>query len=341
MNVSLRKGARATTAIEGNTLSEADIEKMAAGEKLPPSKEYLRIEVQNILDALNGIRDEVIQGGKSAVLSPELIQNFHRMVGRNLGGHFQAIPGRFRESGHNVVVGAYRPPSGEDAPALVRQFCGWIRSEFKYEAGEQSFRDQIIQAIVAHAYLAMIHPFGDGNGRTARLVEFYILLRAGLPDIASHILSNHYNDTRTEYYRQLDLCVRNRDLTGFIEYAVLGFRDGLNEVLDVVQKNALAMSWQNYIYEKLDARSAAGKTRAVVKRRQIFALAFPVDRWASIDDLISEKGTLAMLYAGKSRATRMRDIEELESLGLVVRQGRKFKGNMELLKGYMPMRRKK
>jgi len=42
----------------------------------------------------------------------------------------------------------------------------------------------------------MIHPFGDSNGRTARLIEFYILLRAGLPDMVSHILSNHYNDTR-------------------------------------------------------------------------------------------------------------------------------------------------
>ena len=70
--------------------------------------------------------------------------------------------------------------------------------------GKQSFQDPVIQAIVAHVYIAMIHPFGDGNGRTARLIEFYILLRAGLPDMASHILSNHYNDTRQEYYRRLD-----------------------------------------------------------------------------------------------------------------------------------------
>ena len=76
-----------------------------------------------------------------------------------------------------------------------------------------------------HVYIAMIHSFGDGNGRTVRLIEFYILLRAGLPDIASHILSNHYNDTRQEYYRQIDLCIRERDLSGFVRYVVQGFRD--------------------------------------------------------------------------------------------------------------------
>ncbi|MDP2993142.1 MAG: Fic family protein, partial [Deltaproteobacteria bacterium] len=113
-----------------------------------------------------------------------------------------------------------------------------------------------MQAIVAHVYIAVIHPCGDGNGRTARLIEFYILLRAGLPDIASHILSNHYNDTRQEYYRRLDLCVRERDLSGFGRYAVQGFRDGLKGVLDIVQANLLEMSWHKFIYDTLDSKKA-------------------------------------------------------------------------------------
>jgi Fic family protein len=341
LTVSLRKGARATTAIEGNTLSEEDIEKMEAGEKLPPSKEYLQIEVQNIIDALNKIRDEVIKEEKNAILFPELIENFNRQVGQNLGDYFQAVPGKLRISGQNVVVGQYRAPLGEDVLNLVQQFCEWIRREFRYEDGDQLFRDQIVQAIVVHIYIAMIHPFGDGNGRTARLVEFYLLLRAGLPDIASHILSNHYNNTRNEYYRQLDVCVKSRELTGFISYAVLGFRDGLNEVLDVVQKNALTTSWQNYIYDKLDSNVAKGKTRAVVKRRRTLALAFPVDRWISLDDLINEKGFLAKIYSGRSNTMQVRDAAELENLGLVIRQDKKLKGNIDIMKGLMPMRKEK
>lgn len=337
--VSLRKGARATTAIEGNTLSEAEVARIDEGEKLPPSKEYLQIEVKNVIDALNQIRTEVIAEDKAFVLSPELIEKFNYFVGKDLGDHFQGMPGKFRASGHNVVVGTYRPPPGADVAPLMLRFCEWMKQTFRYEYGQQSFSEQVLQAIVAHVYLAMIHPFGDGNGRTARLIEFYILLRAGLPDIASHILSNHYNDTRQEYYRRLDLCVRERDLSGFIKYAVLGFRDGLKGVLDIVQMNLLEMSWHKFIYDVLDSKKATGKTRAIVKRRRTLALQFPVDKWHTPDDLVVSSGILAKEYARLSSTTLMRDLAELERLDLIVRDKDKYKGNIEIMRGYMPLRK--
>ncbi|MBU4121232.1 MAG: Fic family protein [Proteobacteria bacterium] len=339
--VSLRKGARATTAIEGNTLSEEEVARIDAGENLPPSKEYLQIEVKNVIEALNQIRTEVITEDKAFILSPELIERFNHFVGKNLGDHFQSVPGKFRTPGHNVVVGGYRPPLGEDVAPLMIRFCEWTRDAFRYEEGKQSFQDQVIQAIVAHVYIAMLHPFGDGNGRTARLIEFYILLRAGLPDMASHILSNHYNDTRQEYYRQLDQCVRERELSGFVRYAVLGFRDGLKGVLDIVQKNLLEMSWQKFIYDTLDSKKATGKTRAIVKRRRTLALQFPVDQWHTPDDLVVSSGILAKEYATLSSATLMCDLAELERLELIVKDKGRYKGNIEILRGYLPMRKPK
>ena len=337
--VSLRKGAKATTAIEGNTLSEEEVSRIDEGENLPPSKEYLQIEVKNVIDALNQIRTEVITEDKAFVLSPELIEKFNYFVGKNLGDHFQSMPGKFRAAGHNVIVGQYRPPPGEDVTPLMTGFCEWMKESFRYEEGKQSFSEQVIQAIVAHVYIAMIHPFGDGNGRTARLIEFYILLRAGLPDIASHILSNHYNDTRQEYYRQLDLCVRESDLSGFVRYAVQGFRDGLKGVLDIVQKNLLEISWHKFIYDVLDSKKATGKTRAIVKRRRTLALQFPVDKWNTPDDLVVSSGILAKEYAGLSATTLMRDLAELERLELVVKDKDRYRGNIEIMHGYMPMRK--
>lgn len=341
LSVSLRKGARATTAIEGNTLSEEEVARIDAGEKLPPSKEYLQIEVKNVIDALNQIRAEMIAENKAFVLSPELIERFNYFAGKDLGEHFQGIPGKFRAAGHNVVVGSYRPPPGADVAPLMIRFCEWMKEAFRYEEGMQSFSDQVLQAIVSHVYLAMIHPFGDGNGRTARLIEFYILLRAGLPDIASHILSNHYNDTRQEYYRQLDRCVRERDLSGFIKYAILGFRDGLRSVLDVVQMNLLETTWHKLIYDVLDSKKAAGKTRAIVKRRRTLALQFPVDKWQTPEELIDGSGILAREYARLSSTTVMRDLTELEKLELIVKDKDKYKGNIDIMRGFMPLRKKK
>ena len=66
--------------------------------------------------------------------------------------------------------------------------------------GEQSIA--ILRAITAHLYLIWIHPFGDGNGRLARLVEFTILLKSGIPSIAAHLLSNHYNATAEQNCQQ-------------------------------------------------------------------------------------------------------------------------------------------
>ncbi len=58
-------------------------------------------------------------------------------------------------------------------------------------------------ASLAHLYLAWIRPFGDGNGRTARLCEYLVLVTSGAPTSAAHLISNHCNKTRNEYYRQL------------------------------------------------------------------------------------------------------------------------------------------
>ncbi|MGL5892149.1 MAG: Fic family protein, partial [Bacteroidia bacterium] len=248
LELSLMRGAQSTTAIEGNTLSEADILRIRNGERMPPSRAYQETEVRNILEAFNELLKEIIAEDHSERITPGLIMRLHKMVGKELGAHLDAIPGRFRTD--NRIVGTYRCPDHEDVPQLMEQYCRWLLEEFHYPAG-QSFSSVVIEAIVAHVYLEWIHPFGDGNGRTGRLLEFYILLRGGLPDIASHILSNHYNDTRPEYYRQLENASRTRDLSDFIHYALQGLRDGLIQVLDVVQESQFSITWQKYIYDTL------------------------------------------------------------------------------------------
>ena len=339
LRVSLRKGARATTAIEGNTLSEEEVAKIDEGGSLAPSKEYLEIEVKNVIQALNQVRDEVVVDGRAVILTIDLIKRFHHCIGKDLGDHFKSAPGQFRSSGHDVVVGPYKPPPGKYVTDLMVKFCDWMRQDFHFEEGKQEFADQVVQAVVTHIYIAWIHPFGDGNGRTARLIEFYILLRAGLPDIASHILSNFYNNTREEYYRQLDKAGKERCLSDFIKYAVMGFRDGLNEVLEVLQRNVIETTWRRYIYEMLDSKKATGKTKAIVKRRRNIALHFPTDNYYEISTLLNENPRFIKEYATVSPTTIKRDLTELENLELIVRKDNKYKGNIEILQGFMPLKK--
>lgn len=331
LQVSLIKGAQATTAIEGNTLSEEEIARIQEGWRLPPSKEYLEIEVKNIITAFNALLKEIVVQGNSRPISPELIREFHQMIGRDLGSHFDTIPGQFRVD--NRVVGPYLAPDYREVPGLIDQLCDWLRREFHYHAG-QDFATAVLQAIVSHVYIEWIHPFGDGNGRTGRLLEFYTLLRTGLPSIVSHILSNYYNQTRPEYYRQLDNARKKRDLSEFINYAVLGFRDGLRENLAVIQQNQFAIFWHNYIYETFSDYKYTKKD--AFKRKRALILQMGLERDYGVDDLLVLTPDIARRYATTNRATILRDLKELQDLRLLLKVGNRYWANSGILKAMMP-----
>ena len=332
--VSLTKGAQATTAIEGNTLTNEEVEKVNEGIKLPPSKEYQEIEVRNILNALNELLREVADDNKLEVITINLIKRFNYLVGKDLGDHFEAIPGKLRD--YSVVVGAkYRPPDYHDLEFLLKQFCDWSVKEFHFAKG-QDFRESVIQAIVSHVYIAWIHPFGDGNGRTARLLEFYILLRSGNPDFASHLLSNFYNETRNEYYRHLEKSTKTGDLSGFIAYAIKGYRDGLNDILRLIQLNQFETSWINYIHGSFQTTKIKSKNENLNKRRRNLMLAIPIFKRLTLDEILNLNVDISATYKILSRRTLMRDIKELIDLDLLKNEQDTYWANIDLLKRYIP-----
>jgi Fic family protein len=331
LSVSLIKGAQATTAIEGNTLSEEEIEKIQEGWKLPPSKEYLQIEVNNILSAFNVLLFEVVKEHKEHYITPDLIKHFHLLIGKDLGEYFDAIPGHFRTD--RRFVGPYLAPEHQYVPELITELCEWVKNEFHYQAG-QSFSEAVIEAIVTHVYIEWIHPFGDGNGRTGRLIEFYILLRSGLPSIVSHILSNFYNQTRSEYYKQLDYARKKRDLTNFVQYAIRGFRDGLKENLNIIQHSQFSIFWEHYIYE-IFAEIKYSKSE-VFKRKRALVLQMPLGKPLTSDELMQITPDIAKRYASVGRATLARDLKELQALKLIVKEGKYYMANTMILHSMMP-----
>lgn len=331
LNVSLRKGAQATTAIEGNTLSEEEIERLQEGWSLPPSKEYLQVEVNNILEAFNILLREIVTEDKVSIITPDLIKDFHNMIGRGLGKHFDAIPGRFRDDRRHI--GPYLAPEHKYVPELVSKLCVWLGREFHYNEG-QDFATAVVQAIVTHVYIEWIHPFGDGNGRTGRLLEFYILLRAGLPSIVSHILSNFYNLTRHEYYRQIDKARKERNLTEFIGYALQGFRDGLKENLNIIQESQFSIFWQHHIYKTFAELKYTKK--GAFKRKRGLMLQMPLNKEFTVDEILELSPDIAKKYATYGRATVLRDLKELQELNLLRKVGRNYTANTKILKAMMP-----
>ena len=333
LRVALVKGAMATTAIEGNTLTPEEVERVMEGVRLPRSREYQAVEVRNVVDAMNSLLDEVESEGGQPV-TRELLLRMHRMIGRNLGEHFDAVPGRFRTD--TRTVGPYRCPPHEDVEDLVDRLCAWLAGGFPSAVGESPLADAVIQAIVVHVYLEWIHPYGDGNGRTGRLLEFYVLLRAGHPDIASHVLSNFYNQTRSEYYRQLDLATQTRSLTAFIDYAVEGFRDGLSEVLTTVQRSQLEIAWRSLVHERF-GRLRHRKT-SVRRRRRDLMLAIPLERSLSIEEIALVDTRTARVYGGLSGRTLQRDVALLVQMALLAASDKQYSANVDMLHARMARR---
>ena len=258
----LAKGVHATTAIEGNTLTEKQVQQRIEGKlELPPSQEYMGKEIDNILKACSGILAKLMREGATD-LSVQEIKHFNSMVLEGLDPGEEVMPGSFRRI--MVGVARYRAVPPEHINVLLEKLCTWLNDD-KFKQTKDKIAFGIFRAILAHLYIAWIHPFGDGNGRTARLMEFKILLSHGVPSAAAHLLSDHYNQTLTEYYRQLDIASKSKgDVIPFVTYAVQGFIDGLKEQLALVQAQQLSIIWRDYVYGKFKNISGAASERKKV-----------------------------------------------------------------------------
>jgi Fic family protein len=331
----LAKGVAATTAIEGNTLSEADVRKAVEGKlKVPPSKEYLKQEVDNIIAACNDIGKAIIMDDPPQI-SMKMISSFNRQVLENLPLAEDVVRGELRK--HQVVVGnVYRAPAAADCGYLLERLCIWLQSDDFKEAKGRDAVSAVIKAIIAHLYLVWIHPFGDGNGRTARLLEFQILLAAGIPSPAAHLLSNHYNQTRSEYYRQLDLASKSGgEIMPFLQYAVRGFVDGLHEQMNFVWEQQWDIVWQNHVHELFQNRTHLSD----IRERHLALDLGAKDDWIAVAKISELTPRLAKAYAGKTPKTVQRDLNQLEKMSLITRDGRKVRARREVILSFLPLQR--
>jgi Fic family protein len=331
--VFLAKGVLATTAIEGNTLSEDEARRRIEGQlDLPPSQEYLGREIDNIIAAFNQIEDELI-AGVAPPMSRATIETYNRLILDGLELEEGAVAGEI--PAHPVGVGGYAGAPREDCEILLDSLSSWLNGpDFVPRAPQWAIPMAIVKAIVAHLYIAWIHPFGDGNGRTARLMELRILLEAGVPTPAIHLLSNHYNQTRNEYYRQLRLSSKSGgNPLPFALYALQGFVDGLRDQLATIRKQQFTDRWEQHVYQQFGRTN----TPARLRQRQLVLEMSKFDAPLPRTSLRALSGSLVEMYHGKTDKTLTRDVNALVKMGLVRRQGRDYVPNKRIIEAFLPL----
>jgi len=332
--VYLAKGVHATTAIEGNTLSEEQVLEQVDGQlSLPLSQQYMKQEVANIIAACNKITEH-IKAGQPLTLDTKRVKQLNKLVLRDLTLDKDVVAGEIRKT--QVGVQRYRGAPPEDCAFLLDRLCEWLNGDEFRAPPQMEIVYAIVKAVVAHLYLAWIHPFGDGNGRTARLVEFQILLDSGVPTPAAHLLSNHYNQTRTEYYRQLEEASRSGgDVVPFMSYAVEGFRDGLRSQLERIRAQQWTIAWENYVHDAFRDKANPSDVRRQQLVLDLSEQLEPVEA----SKLATVSPRVAAAYAKKTRKTLSRDLNALLHMGLIEKdqQGR-FRAKREQILAFLPSR---
>ena len=339
----LVKGVQATTAIEGNTLSTEQIREQVEGRlDLPPSQAYLGQEVDNVVRACDAIA-AAVRGGGTPRLTPDWIAECNRQVLDGLDAHLEegVVPGAV--PAHAVGVGRYRGAPRADCAFLLDRLCRWLEDDRGLTTFGQEDDDRIataiLHAMLAHLHLAWIHPFGDGNGRTARLVEFMLLARAGAPLTSAQLPSNHYNLTRAEYYRQLDRASRadggRGDPLGFIGYAAQGLVDGLKEQCRYVGAVQLSIAWQHFVFDRFRRER---RSPAIERRRELVLALSARDRPAPRAELRRLDPAVAERYAGKTDKTLTRDVNWLVDEDLIERHAGGYRARSARMRSFLPPR---
>jgi len=282
-----------STSIEGNPLPLTEVKII-----LKNKPEHLRNtekEVINYNDALIYLRKNI---GKLANLNKKLVLDTHKKVMKGLlesddFENYRKVPVVVNNPRTGEVV--YMPPDAKDVTGLMKSLITYVNKN----KGEI---DPIILAGLFHKQFVIIHPFVDGNGRTARLITKFLLAGMGLDTFNLFSFENYYNKNVTKYFHNVGVSgnyyeIRERiDFTGWLEYFTDGIIDELIRVSKELEK-----------FGTNPGTSLKDHDRKVLKH---------IEEYGYITDSDYSKIT------DRAKATRALDFEKLRKLGLIKRKGK-------------------
>jgi len=228
-----------STHIEGNQLNLHQVEAVYAHKKVDaPNRDIY--EVQNYLKALRCI-EQVVQ--KNQPLSERVILKIHKLVtdktlpdeqcGKYHSGPIYVVRRRLGFPDERIYTG----PEAKMVKKLMAELVAWI-----HESEKQDVHPVIVAGVV-HQEIAAIHPFADGNGRTARALATLVLYQRGFDVRRLFALEDYYNKDRSAYYKAINVGEnyeqRKGDITPWLEYFVKGFKEEIDNVRTKVTSLAL------------------------------------------------------------------------------------------------------
>lgn len=227
--------SHSSTAIEGNRLNINQIEALYDHKKVEAPERDIW-EVSNYLAAIRYI-DIVVK--KKIKIDEKVLLHIHKLVTNNTLPKDRSGFFRFglvyvvrRRWGFPEEV-LYTGPDAKDVPKLCKDFLSWLENTKTMDI------NPVVVAGIAHQEIAAIHPFFDGNGRTARAFATLILYARGYDFKKLFALEDYYNEELPDYHQAINIGIsydqRKVDFTPWLEYFVNGFREEIENVKNKVR----------------------------------------------------------------------------------------------------------
>ncbi|MBM3857304.1 MAG: Fic family protein [Verrucomicrobia bacterium] len=217
--------AYSTTHIEGAQLTFEESELLLSGKKLSaPDPDDVK-ELLNYRKAFELVATYLDDG---SAITEALVREIHKALVQDVRGN-SAAPGEYRKL-QNYVVNSktkeiiYTPPAAFEVPIMMAELLHWINEEQNISP--------ILVAGIAQFQLVHIHPFLDGNGRSARLLSTLCLYHHGYDFKRLFSLSEYYDRNRTDYYKAIQSVRENEmDMTQWLNYFIEGLATQLQELV--------------------------------------------------------------------------------------------------------------
>ncbi len=302
----LKREVAGTSRIEGAEFTERELDEAL---KETPTQLYTRSQRQAHAAVKTYRWIATIPDDKH--IDADLIKEIHRQIVTNADDD-HCPPGVLRGQDQNVTFGIPRHrgvTGGQDCSQAFERFTNSLAREYQNH-------DPIIQAMTAHYHFAAMHPFLDGNGRTARALEALMLQRAGLRNTCFIAMSNYYHDEKNTY---LDLLAQTRakdhDLTLFLAFTLKGLSLQVNRMLNELRTHVQKALFRNVMFDMFKHLKSPKKRFLAERQLETLKLLLREDRLGYLT--VFDKIDLCYQSLKHPESAFLRDIIGLADLGAI------------------------
>jgi len=303
----------ATLAIEGTILDEEEIRESFRKANLEEELERKEQEAENTKNAYEYVQSLVENHKGQFVYKEEHIKHIHKLLTEKVD-YFANMPGEYRDL--KASFGDPRRYSfcrdKESINIAMSQLINWLNMT---SSGTLS-SNIIVKAFMAHYYLAEIHPFGDGNGRTARALEALILYVNEINSYCFKSMTKFWNTNRGEYITRLGDIRYSCNPLEFLIWGAQGFLSEIQRIKELVLKKLKRLMLMDYV-RWLYATKKHQKSEKKINQRIFGNLALLTSSGRTSFNKFTSSPEFESLYSGVSIDTKNRDLRKMKSLGLI------------------------